>query len=417
MKYIEINGQHELSGSIRVGGAKNSAVALIPAALLSDTKTTINNIPSISDIDYLEGILEYLGARIEEKGNLLTIDSSTIKNKPIPEELSVKLRGSYYFMGVLLAKYKKVEMYFPGGCVIGKRPIDIHLDGFKKLGATVVFKNHKYLIEAKQLKGCKIDLILPSVGATINLMIAATKAVGVTTIVNAAREPEIVNVADFLNSMGANIIGAGTSMIKIKGVKKLQGGNISVMPDRIEAGTYIIAGCLVGNKLKIENLIPDHIEALTLKLKEMDADIEIFPTHVIASKKERLNPAFVITAGYPAFPTDLQQPLTALLTQAKGKSTIEETIYENRFKNLPYLNQMGAKITQKATKIEIYGKTNLKGQDIEATDLRAGACLILAALIAQGNTKISHIEHILRGYENIIEKLSSVGADIKIIDK
>jgi len=272
MKKIRITGGNELTGEIKISGAKNSAVALVPASILSDDIVTIDNIPDISDIDALNEILEYLGAKVKRCDGTMVIDSSTIENKEIPEEISKKLRASYYFMSALLGKYKHVEMYFPGGCSIGARPIDQTLKGFKALGATIIEDNNKFIIDAKELHGGHVYLDMPSVGATINTMLAAVKANGTTIIENAAKEPEIVNVATFLNNMGAKIKGAGTNEIRIKGVSKLNKGFTEVIPDRIEAGTYTIAGALMGNNLKISNIIPEHIEALTLKLQEMGVD-------------------------------------------------------------------------------------------------------------------------------------------------
>lgn len=414
MKQIRVQGNHILKGTISIGGAKNSAVALIPASLLSDDEVIIDNVPHISDIEDLNDILKYLGAKVIKKDNTMIIDSRTIKNKEIPEKISSRLRASYYFMSALLGKYKKVEMYFPGGCSIGARPIDQTLKGFVALGAKVVEKDNKFTITANKLRGANISLDLPSVGATINTMLVAVKAEGVTVIENAAKEPEIVNVATFLNNMGAKIIGAGTSKITITGVKKLGKGYTEVIPDRIEAGTYVIAGALIGKKLKIENIIPRHMEMLTSKLKEMGVDIEIGDDYIVVSATDELKPVKIKTLGYPGFATDLQQPITTLLTQCCGESVLEETLYENRFKNVPYLNTMGASIEINDRKINIFGPTELRGSKVEATDLRAGACLVLAALKADGETVITNVEHVLRGYENIIEKLTKVGAKIDI---
>lgn len=412
MKRIVVEGNRKLSGVINISGAKNSAVALIPASLLCDEEVTINNVPNISDIDALIEILTFLGAKINRKGNTLKIDASKIVNKEIPEEISKKLRASYYFMSALLGKYKHVEMYFPGGCNIGKRPIDQTLKGFRNLGATVIENDNKYKIFADKLEGNTIDLDMPSVGATINAMFASVRAHGKTIINNAAKEPEIVNVADFLNKMGAKINGAGTSTIIIEGVDKLKSTEIDVIPDRIEAGTYVIIGTLLGNNLKINNLNSTHIESLINKLKEANANIEVHDNYIITNKSDNLKSIEVITEGYPGFATDLQQPLTALLTQCKGISKLTEMIYENRFNNVEYLNKMGANIEINGRTISVKGNTKLVGQTVKATDLRAGACLIIAALIADGKTIIEDIDHVLRGYENIIEKLSNVGAKI-----
>lgn len=414
MKVLEINGGKPLTGTIRISGAKNASVALIPAAILADSEVTICNVPEITDTDALTEILEYLGATVKRASESVLINPTTIESKEIPKELSTKLRASYYFMAALLGKYKYVEMYFPGGCNIGARPIDQTLKSFRALGATVEEDNNKYKIYADKLKGAHIYLDMPSVGATINAMLASVKAEGETTIENAAKEPEVVNVAVFLNGMGAKITGAGTSEIKIKGVNSLKGCYTEVIPDRIEAGTYVIAGALMGENLKIDNIIPEHIEMLTLKLKEMGVPINIGPDYIIVSKGNNLKPVSIKTQGYPGFATDLQQPVTTLLTQCEGTSTLEETIYENRFQNVPYLNKLGANIEIDEKQIHIKGKTELVGTTVEATDLRAGACLVLAGLLASGTTKVANIEHVLRGYENIVQKLTDVGADIKL---
>ena len=417
MKKIKINGGKELKGTIKISGAKNSAVALVPASLLSDGIVTIDNVPNISDIDALNEILEYLGAKVKREDNKMIIDQTNLVNKEIPEAKAKKLRASYYFMSALLGKYKHVEMYFPGGCAIGARPIDQTLKGYRALGAEVIEEGNKFTIEAKELIGAEVSLDMPSVGATINTILVAVKAKGKTTILNAAKEPEIVNVATFLNNMGAKISGAGTSEITIKGVSKLGNGFAEVIPDRIEAGTYTIAGALMGNKLKIENIIPDHIESLTSKLKEMNVPIEIYDDYLIVSKADKMKKVTIKTLGYPGFPTDLQQPMTTLLIGCNGTSTLEETIYENRFQNVPFLNEMGADIIIDKRKIYISGPKQLLGKEVIATDLRAGACLVLAGLKADGITIIKDVEHILRGYENIIEKLRNVGANIVLVDE
>ncbi|MCI5835824.1 MAG: UDP-N-acetylglucosamine 1-carboxyvinyltransferase, partial [Firmicutes bacterium] len=394
MKQIVIEGNKTLTGTIKVSGAKNSAVALIPAAILSNGIVTIENVPNISDIDALNEILEYLGAKVERNGSIMKIDSRNIVNKEIPEAISKKLRASYYFMSALLGKFKKVEMYFPGGCSIGARPIDQTLKGYKALGATVIEDGNKYSISAENLIGGHVYLDMPSVGATINTLLASVMADGETIIENAAKEPEIVNVATFLNNMGANIMGAGTNEIRVVGVSALNGAYTEVIPDRIEAGTYVIAGALVGDNLRIENIIPDHIEALLLKLKEMGFKMHIGSDYLEISKIDKLKPVRVKTLGYPGFATDLQQPLTTLLTKCNGVSKLEETIYENRFKNVSYLNKMGADIRLIDNRnIEVHGKTDLVGTTVTATDLRAGACLVLAGLAASGTTVIKEIEH------------------------
>lgn len=416
MKQIIIEGNNYLEGTINISGAKNSAVALVPASLLSDDIVTIDNIPDISDIDALNEILKYLGAKVDRNATSMTIDSRNINNKEIPESISSKLRASYYFMSALLGKYKHVEMYFPGGCSIGARPIDQTLKGFRALGATVIEENNKFIIDAEELVGNNVYLDMPSVGATINTILVAVRAKGKTVIENAAKEPEIVNVATFLNQMGAKIRGAGTSKITIIGVEKLGKCYIEVIPDRIEAGTYIIAGALMGKNLRINNIIPGHVEMLLSKMKEMGVNMEIGEDYVIVSKTDNLKPVSVKTLGYPGFATDLQQPLTTLLTQCSGVSRLEETIYENRFQNVEYLNLMGADIKINGRVIDVKGPSKLIANTVKATDLRAGACLVLAALAAKGKTTITDASHVLRGYEKIVEKLTAVGAKIEIED-
>lgn len=417
MPKIKIEGGHQLTGTITVGGAKNSVVALIPAAILCDETVTISNVPNITDVDDLEKILVHLNAKIERTTGEVVINSSDIINKEITQELSKKLRASYYFMGALLGKFNRVEMYFPGGCAIGARPINLHLKGFELLGAKITEDDNHFIIEADKLKGNNIYLDFPSVGATINIMLAAVKAKGKTVIDNAAQEPEIVNVATYLNNMGAKIKGAGTSTITIIGVKYLHKCFHEVIPDRIEAGTYLIIASLLGKNLKIDNMIPSHLEALIAKLTECGVDMEIGIDNVIVNSVKKYRATDIKTLVYPGFPTDLQQIMATFLTQCKGRSVIEETIYENRFQNLEYLNKMGAKakVRKDNRKAVIKGVTKLKGTDVSATDLRGGASLLVAALIAEGSTTIDNISYILRGYDKIIEKLTKVGAKIEII--
>ena len=414
MKEFRIEGGHHLTGTVRISGAKNAALALIPAALLSKKKVKIYNVPNISDIENIKEILRHLNVKINETEEYLEIDAENLINAEVPDQISKKLRASYYFMAALLGREKKVVMHFPGGCNIGARPIDQTLKGFEALGAKIDKIDDCYTITAEELKGSKVYLDIPSVGATINTLITSVLAKGTTIIENAAKEPEIVNVALMLNSMGAKIKGAGTSTITIKGVNKLHEGSIEVIPDRIEAGTYIIAGALMGDNLKIENVIPEHIEALTMKLKEMGFNMEITSDSVTISSNPKMKPTNIKTMVYPGFPTDLQQPIVALLSVCKGYSIVEETIYENRFNNVEYLNKLGAKITINKTKLKIEGVSKLKGNVIEATDLRAGACLLLAALKAEGETTIKNADYILRGYENITQKLQNIGAKIEL---
>ena len=417
MKKIIIKGNKTLSGTINIAGAKNSAVALIPAAILSDEFTSIYNVPNISDKNALINILKELNCQVLEDNNILTINSSKLKNTLIKEELSSKLRASYYFMGALLGKCRHVEICLPGGCNIGARPIDYHLKGFKQLGATIKIEDNKYIIDAKILKGANIYLDFPSVGATINLMLASCKATGKTVIYNAAKEPEIVNIATFLNNMGAKITGAGTSEITIEGVDYLHKAIIEVIPDRIEAATYIMAGALMGDNLKINGVIKEHMESLLSKLTEMGIEYNIKDFELTISKNDNMKPVSIKSQVFPGFVTDMGQPMSVLLTQCNGVSFFEETIYDNRMGHVKYLNNMGADIKVKENTEIICGKTNLHGCKAIATDLRAGAAMVLAGLVASGTTEISQIEHILRGYENIIEKLNNVGADVKLVEE
>lgn len=417
MQKIIINGGHNLTGTIPISGAKNSAVALIPASILCDEETSILSVPEISDRDNLIAILKLLNAKVTIDNDTLKIDSKNIKNKSITEELSSKLRASYYFMGALLGKCKYVEIALPGGCKIGNRKIDFHLKGFKALGATITEEENKYIIKADKLVGNKIYFDFASVGATINVMLAAVKAEGTTVINNAAKEPEIVNVATYLNNMGAKIRGAGTSKITIEGVKYLHKAMVEVIPDRIEAGTYIIMGALLGQNLEITNVIKEHLTSLLSKLNDIGVKMTIKENSIIINKAEKLSPFNVTTLIYPGFPTDLAQPMTVLMTQCEGISILEETIHSNRMGQVPYLNSMGADITVRNQMAFIKGKTPLYGNNVTASDLRAGASLIIAGLIAKGTTQINEIGHILRGYEHIVEKLSNVGADIKIVEE
>ena len=327
MKVIEIDGGHKLTGSIRVSGAKNATVALIPAAILTDEEVTICNVPEITDTNDLCAILNTLKVDIKRASESIIINPSKMENTEITEEFSKKLRASYYFMGALLGKYGKAVMYFPGGCSIGARPIDLHLKGFEALGAKVTVDKNKYTVEATELKGANIYLDIASVGATINIMLVAVKAKGKTIIDNAAKEPEIVNVATFLNNMGARITGAGTSTIKIEGVDYLHQCFHEVIPDRIEAGTYIIIGALSGAPLKVDNIIPEHIDSLISKLEEIGVNLELGSDYVIINSKDSYKSTNIKTAVYPGFPTDLQQPFTVLLTQSSGKSKVTETIW------------------------------------------------------------------------------------------
>lgn len=414
MKQMIIEGGRTLSGSIPIGGAKNSAVALIPATILADGVSCIKNVPNISDRDALIDILNILNCKTTLKDDELVVDTTALKNTLIDDYHSSRLRASYYFMGALLGKEKYVEICIPGGCNIGSRPIDIHIDGFKALGAKVTTDGNKYILKADKLIGTDIYLRFQSVGATINLMLASVLAEGTTIIHNAAKEAEIANIAEFLNHMGAKITGAGTDEITIIGIEKLHGAEIGVLPDRIEAGTYIILGALCGKDLCIKNIIPEHLEALITKLKDMGSDIKVNKDNVVISKVDNLKPINIKTLVYPGFPTDIGQPMSVLLTQANGTSLFEETIWENRMGHVPSLNKMGASIKVNNMSAVITGPTKLKGCEVIATDLRGGAALVLAGLTASGITTITDVEHILRGYENIENKLTDVGAKIEL---
>lgn len=416
MKKIKINGKRMLSGEIEISGAKNSVVALIPAAILTDEQVVIKNVPKLSDTENLERILGILGAKITFRDSELIIDSQNLKNCEIPGYLASTLRASYYFMGALLARFRHVEISLPGGCTIGKRPIDYHLEAFKKMGVSVSFDEKKYILDAEELCGATIDLPFPSVGATVNIVLAAVLAKGTTIIKNAACEPEIVNLQNSLNSMGGKISGAGTSEISIIGVEKLHSADLKVIPDRIEAGTYIIIGALMGKNLSVKNAALEYNKALLKVLDEMRCNYEITADNIEISKCINLHAVDIETLAYPGFPTDLGQPMTVLMAIANGKSHFHETIWENRIGHFPELKKMGAVIDFTSDSATIQGPSDLKGAQVIATDLRAGAALIAAALSAKGTTIIGNIEYILRGYEDIVNKLKKVGADIEISD-
>lgn len=417
MKKLVIEGGRDISGTIKISGAKNSIVALIPASILTSGVCVITNVPDISDVRILIDMMKELGSIITFENEVLTIDNSNVQNKKITEEYAGKLRASYYFMGSLIGKYHEAEIAYPGGCVIGSRPINYHIESFKKMGINVNNVADHYIMKTDELNGNEFYFDFPSVGATINIMLAAVLAKGKTVIYNAAKEPEIANVASFLNSMGAKVFGAGTSTIEIIGVEELHDGFVEVIPDRIEAGTYIMIGALIGNNLKIENIVEKHLESLLYKLKEAGVKYEINDNSIILSKVEHLKPVNIKTTVYPGFPTDLGQPMSTFLTQCEGESLFEETIYENRLRHVPHLNSMGANIQAFDKKAIIIGKTPLVGKKVKATDLRAGASMLVAGLIATGTTEIQNIEHLLRGYERIVEKLESVGVNIKLIDE
>ncbi|MBE3554204.1 MAG: UDP-N-acetylglucosamine 1-carboxyvinyltransferase [Thermicanus sp.] len=414
MERIFISGRRPLSGRVAIGGAKNSAVALIPAALMGSSPTTLENLPIIRDVDLYLHLLEELGVKAELRGSRLWIDPSSMDPKPLPNGEVKKLRASYYLMGALLGRFKEAVVGLPGGCDLGPRPIDQHVKGFEALGAEVVHEGGALHLKARELIGNRIFLDMVSVGATINIMLAAVYAKGTTVIENAAKEPEIIDVATLLTSMGANIKGAGTNVIRITGVDELGGTTHSMIPDRIEAGTYMIAAAATEGEVILENVIPLHLESLIAKLREMGVSIEEGEDEIRVYGPRILQPADVKTLVYPGFPTDLQQPIAPLLTKANGTSIITDTIYAHRFKHVDELRRMGARIKVEGRSAIIEGGRPLEGTRVQATDLRAGASLVIAGLMAEGTTRLTGVEHIERGYENIVEKLRDLGAQIEI---
>jgi len=413
-----IKGGKALKGKVRISGSKNATVALIPAAVLANEPVHITGIPKISDVAALSKLLGELNCEVQAiNGNELIINPAKMINISLEDDSVTKLRASYYFMGALLGKYKEVSIRMSGGCDLGPRPIDLHLKGFEALGAQIDYSRGIYHLKAEKLCGNKIFLDIASVGATINIMMAAVYAEGRTTIENAAREPEIIDVANLLNKMGARIRGAGTTVLTIDGVKYLGGCFHEIIPDRIEAGTYVIMAATAAEDMIIENVIPLHIESLIAKLREMKADVEVGIDYIHIKRVAELVATDIKTRPYPGLATDLQQPFSVLMTQATGISQIVETIYQDRFKQCKDLNKMGAKIEVKQGFCLIEGPTKLYGCDVEATDLRGGAAMVIAALIAEGETTINEVFHIDRGYEGIDDKLRELGADIVRIEK
>ncbi|MDH5087516.1 UDP-N-acetylglucosamine 1-carboxyvinyltransferase [Clostridium perfringens] len=414
MNRLIINGGKALKGSIEINGAKNAAVAILPAAILaSKGECIIDNVPDIADVHCLERIIRSLGCNIEKlDNNTLKINAEEIKTVEACGNDVRKMRASYYFIGALLARFKEAKVELPGGCPIGVRPIDQHIKGFEALGAKVSIEHGAVNIMAEKLIGTNIFFDVVSVGATINLMIAATLAEGTTVLENAAREPHVVDVANFLNAMGANVKGAGTDVIRIKGVKELKGCNYSVVPDQIEAGTFMIAAAATRGDVTIQNVIPKHLESISAKLLEMGAKVEEGDDSVRVYVDGDLKGVNLKTAPYPGFPTDVQQPMCTLLSTAKGRSIIVETIWENRHKHVDELKKMGATIKVEGRSAIIDGVDRLTGAVVKATDLRAGAAMVIAGLISDGVTEITSIEHIDRGYPHIEEKFRMLGADI-----
>ncbi|WP_096185896.1 UDP-N-acetylglucosamine 1-carboxyvinyltransferase [Evansella halocellulosilytica] len=412
MDKLLIEGGHYLEGTVQISGAKNSAVALIPAAILADSTVTIDNLPTISDVETLAELLEEIGGRTELENDTLTIQPEEMFAMPLPNGRVKKLRASYYMMGAMLGKFKKAVIGLPGGCNLGPRPIDQHIKGFEALGAKVTNEQGAIYLQADELIGARIYLDVVSVGATINIMLAAVRAKGRTIIENAAKEPEIIDVATLLSSMGAKIKGAGTNVIRIDGVDELHGCRHSIIPDRIEAGTYMIIASAMGQSVLIDNVIPDHVESLIAKLREMGVMVEVGDDQIFIRTHEKLNPVDVKTLVHPGFPTDLQQPFTSLLTSAYGSSMVTDTIYNARFKHIDELRRMGADIKVEGRSALINGGSRLQGAKVRASDLRAGAALVVAGLMAKGITEITGVDHIDRGYAHLEEKLIGLGAKV-----
>ena len=419
MKKIVINGGRPLKGEVTINGAKNSVVALIPAIILSDNIVTLDGVPAISDVDSLIEIMEIMGATVKRSADCLEVDPRNIKNMPMPSGKINSLRASYYFYGSLLGRFGEATVGLPGGCDLGPRPIDLHLKAFEAMGAHMTMEGNymKLSTGGKRLAGASIYMDTVSVGATINTLLAAVKAEGRTVIENAAREPEIIDVATLLNNMGAHIRGAGTDIITIEGVDSLHGTRHQVIPDRIEAGTYISLAAAIGQGVQINNVLYEHLESFIAKLEEMGVRMTISEDSIFVEGQKELKAINIKTSPYPGFATDLQQPITPLLLTAHGHGKIVDTIYEKRVNHVAELAKMTGKISTASNQIVYEGPNQLQGASVKATDLRAGAALVIAGLMAQGRTEITNIEFILRGYSNIIEKLRSLGADIQLIEE
>ena len=419
MRKIIINGGKKLQGEVTVSGAKNSVVALIPAIILSDGVVTLDGVPAISDVDNLIEIIEVMGGSVKRDGETLEIDPRGVKDMPMPFSKINSLRASYYFYGSLLGRYGQAIVGLPGGCDLGPRPIDLHLKAFEAMGASIFYEDEAMRIATdagQRIKGAHIYMDTVSVGATINTMLAAAKADGRTVIENAAREPEIIDVATLLNNMCARVRGAGTEVITIEGVESLHGTRHQVIPDRIEAGSYIAMAAAIGKGIKIKNVLYEHLESFICKLEAMGVRMTVEEDAIFVEEQGDLKPVDIKTSPYPGFATDLQQPMTPLLLKASGRGKIIDTIYEKRVNHVPELARMGADIQVLGGQIVYNGPTQLSGAPVKASDLRAGAALVTAGLMADGQTEITNIEFILRGYSNIIEKLSDLGADIRLIE-
>ena len=418
MKKIVINGGRPLKGEVTISGAKNSVVALIPATILSDDIVTLDGVPDISDVESLIDIMTIMGAKIERKVDSLIIDPRGVKDMPMPFGKINSLRASYYFYGSLLGRYGQATVGLPGGCDLGPRPIDLHLKAFEAMGAAMTQdgSSMRLATDGKPLKGANIFMDTVSVGATINTILAAVKAEGRTVIENAAREPEIIDVVTLLNNMGAHIRGAGTDIITVDGVAHLHGTRHQVIPDRIEAGTYIALAAAIGEGIQINNVLYEHLESYIAKLEEMGVRMTISEDSIFVEKQTGLKAIQIKTSPYPGFATDLQQPITPLLLTARGRGRIVDTIYEKRVNHVPELAKMGATISTLNNHIIYEGPNQLTGSSVKATDLRAGAALVIAGLMASGRTEITNVEYILRGYSDIISKLTQLGAEIQLVE-
>lgn len=414
MDKLIIRGQKRLKGEVTVSGAKNAALGVLPAALLLSDVCTIENIPDILDITILRRIMESLGAKFEDiDSNTIRINATDVSSCTATSDDMHLIRGSYYLMGALLGRFKKAVVTFPGGCNFGVRPIDQHIKGFESLGAKVEIEHGYIKLTAHKLTGANIYLDVVSVGATINIMLAAVKAEGLTIIENAAKEPHIVDIANFLNAMGADIKGAGTDVIRIKGVRELKGNAVhSIIPDQIEAGTYMIAAAATKGDVLVKNVIPKHMESLSAKLIEMNVKVEEFDDSIRVYFKDHLSKVNIKTLPYPGFPTDLQPPAAVLLLKADGISTITESIFDNRFQYVEELKRMGARIRVEGRMAVIEGGSKLTGAPIKALDLRAGAACVIAGLSAEGETEVTNVHYIERGYVEMVEKFRSLGAEI-----
>lgn len=417
MEKFVICGGRKLKGSVRISGAKNAAVAILPAVLLADSPCTIENLPEISDVSTLLKALSALGADIRLiNRTTVEIDPRGVRSFTVSKEMAEGMRASSYFLGALLGRGNRARVAPPGGCDFGVRPIDQHIKGFEALGAKVIIENGMVDARALRLSGSSVYLDVVSVGATINIMLAAVKARGLTVIENAAREPHIVDLANFLNSMGANIMGAGTGVIKIRGVDSLHGTEYSIIPDQIEAGTYMVAAAATKGDVMIENVTPKHLESIIAKLVEAGATVEEYDEAVRVKMDGRPKRCNVKTMPHPGFPTDMQPQIATLLAVAEGTSIITEGVWDNRFRYVDQLTFMGADVQVDGKMAVFTGVKELKGSPVKAVDLRAGAAMIIAGLMANGTTEITDIVHIDRGYENVVEKFSALGADIKRVD-